>query len=233
MTQFSWGDHYKALRSWIQAIENVGVLVTQYSGVDVSEARGFSISDRPLPLIAVNASDSPRGRIFTLMHEVAHLALNLGGLCDLHDEVTTHQDIEPFCNSIAGEILVPESAILSEDIVIRNDSFEWSDDDLHTLASRFMVSKEVILRRLLTLGRTTPQIYKEKRISFLEEYSRLKQKGFIEYYRKVLRNNGNTYTALVLSAFQTDAITANDVSRYLGNVKLKHVDSMARDLNFY
>jgi Zn-dependent peptidase ImmA (M78 family) len=232
-TQFSWRDRYEALRSWIEAIEMAGILVSQYSGVTVSEARGFSIADRPLPLIAINAGDSPRGRIFTLMHEVAHLVLNLGGLCDLHDEITTHNDIEPFCNSVAAEILVPESAILSEDIVIRNDSPEWSNDDLRILANRFMVSQEVILRRLLSLGRTTDQIYKEKRISFLEQYSRIKRKGFIEYYRKVLRNNGNTYTALVITAFQTNAITANDVSRYLGNVKLKHVDSIAHELNFF
>jgi Zn-dependent peptidase ImmA (M78 family)/transcriptional regulator with XRE-family HTH domain len=229
-TQMSWKDPYEALRSWIIAAENSGVLVCQFSGVEIKEARGFSISDQPLPVLSINTQDSPRGRIFTLLHEVAHLSLNLGGLCDLHEEKDTEDELEPFFNQVAGETLVPSSAILSQDLVYLNDSPEWSDGSLQTLANRFMVSREVILRRLLTLGRTTRGFYDMKRRQFLEEYTAYARTGFVEYHRKVLRNNGIAFTSLLLNAYYSEVISARDLSRYLGNVKLKHVHSIEHDL---
>ena len=65
-------------------LERVGVLVFQTGGVSLDEMRGFSISAEPFPVIVVNAKDSPRGRVFTLIHEFAHILTNRGGLCDLH-----------------------------------------------------------------------------------------------------------------------------------------------------
>ena len=59
------------------------------------------------------------------------------------------------------------------------------------LASRFRVSKEVILRRLLILGRTTSDSYEGTREQFLEQYRKRKlseSSGGPAYYRLVLRD---------------------------------------------
>ena len=77
-----WKNEYDALNSWKEAIENMGVLVFQVSGISVEyEMRGFSISELPYPTIVLNRNDSPLGRIFTLIHEFGHLMLKKGGIC--------------------------------------------------------------------------------------------------------------------------------------------------------
>jgi transcriptional regulator with XRE-family HTH domain len=68
-----WASVYEALNGWKAAVEALGALVFQVSGVPVEEMRGCSISLRPLPIIVLNSADSPLGRIFTLLHEVQHL----------------------------------------------------------------------------------------------------------------------------------------------------------------
>ncbi len=228
--QMGWRNHYEALREWIKSIERLGILVCQFGGINVQEARGFAIDEQPLPVVAINAKDSPRGRIFTLFHELAHIVLHCGGLCDLHDEQNTDGDLEPLCNQVAGEALVPASVLLAQNEVISNTILTWSDENLEILASRFMVSREVILRRLLTLGRSTQHFYRTKRKQFLEEYASRKTGGFLEYFRRVLRDNGLAYTSIVMNAFHNDVITEMDVSRFLGDIKLKHVDSIQQEL---
>lgn len=91
-----------------------------------------------------------------------------------------------------------------------------------------MVSREALLRRLLDLGRTTEAFYRERRDRFLEEYrlQRETQGGFLQYHRRVLRDNGEAFTGLILNAFDQKAISERDVSHHLGDVKLTHVDAI-------
>lgn len=83
--QAEWRFDYDAFRNWRTLVEESGILALQATGVQLNEARGFSISINPLPVVVVNIKDAPRGRIFTLLHEVAHVMLSDGGTCDLHD----------------------------------------------------------------------------------------------------------------------------------------------------
>jgi Zn-dependent peptidase ImmA (M78 family)/DNA-binding XRE family transcriptional regulator len=226
--QYAWRDHYEALREWTRAAERRGILVFQFSDVEVQEARGFSLPNAPLPIVALNGKDSPRGRIFTLMHELAHVALGQAGLCDLHDR--DHIDwVEPFCNAVAAEALVPRTQLpLAAEVREHRGGHEWSDRSLLSLSNKFMVSREVVLRRLLALGMTSAEFYEAKRAQFLKEY-RLQeenQDGFLQYFRRVLRDNGEAFTSLVLSAYDQKSISERDVSHHLGDVKLIHVDSI-------
>ena len=105
---------------------------------------------------------------------------------------------------------------------------EWDDMILGALSRRFMVSREVVLRRLLTLGLTTAQFYEAKRREFLEDYARQGEGrgGFLQFHRRILRDNGEAFTALVLNAFDRESFSERDVSHHLGDVKLQHVDSI-------
>lgn len=235
--QYSWKDPYRALNSWISAIENLGVLVFHVSNVDVSEMRGFSLSERPFPVIAVNAQDSPRGRIFTLFHELTHLALYTSGVCDLREPELSitgeYNSVEVYCNRVAGEVLVPADAILQEEIVARNSQACWEDWQLSELADKFMVSQEVILRRLLLLGRTTKWFYEKKRAEYLETYytrNKTTKGGFLQYHRRILRDNGIAYTSLILSAYYNELISLKELSSFLGGIKLTHIESIERIL---
>jgi len=69
--QRSWQDQYEAFRRWRTQLESEGVLAFQATDVEIDEACGFSIAERPLPAVVVNIKDSVYGRVFTLVHELA------------------------------------------------------------------------------------------------------------------------------------------------------------------
>jgi hypothetical protein len=76
------------------------------------------------------------------------------------------------------------------------------------------VSREVVLRRLLILDRTTQQFYERKRKQFEEEYRNQQdqQEGFAPPYRMAITTAGPLFTRLVLSNYLLDEITASEVS---------------------
>jgi len=126
--------------------------------------RGFSISEIPYPTITLNRSDSPLGRIFTLIHEFSHLLLDKGGLCTLTVNDENHFEIEKFCNAISGAALVPEFLLKNIEIVKNQEKEkEWEYDELDYLKKIFWASHEVILRRLLIIEKTDTAYYQKKR----------------------------------------------------------------------
>ncbi|MCX6874858.1 MAG: helix-turn-helix transcriptional regulator [Verrucomicrobia bacterium] len=78
-SQLNWANEWQAWASWRAAVESLGVLVFQFPGVPLEEARGVSLLRWPLPVAGVNSKESsPEARSFTLMHEVIHLMLAAG-----------------------------------------------------------------------------------------------------------------------------------------------------------
>lgn len=218
--QIAWKSGYDSFNNWRSALENAGVLVFQASGVEVSEARGFSISDASLPVIVVNIKDSVNGRIFTLFHELAHIMLREGGMCDLHED----DRYEAFCNRVAAATLMPRNRILHDEVVVLKTSASvWDDTEIKYLANRYGVSEEAALRRMLSLGRTTASFYTEKREQYREQYIGRKGKGGpVPPFRKTISRVGHAFAKLVLSNYYQDYITASDVSDFL-EVRLKHL----------
>lgn len=234
--QARWSGDYDALNTWLTVFEVRGILVFQSGEVLLEEMRGFSLNERRLPVIVLNAKDAPRGRVFTLMHEFTHLLLSQGGLCDplrvRRHARTPDERVEVFCNRTAGAILVPSDALLEHPLVapVRSPR-EWGDSTLQRLADQFAVSREVMLRRLLILGRATDDFYERKREEYLAQYRAVaaqtrEREGFAPLFRVVVRDNGREYTRLVLEAFDRERITPADVSDYLG-VRLKHLEDIA------
>lgn len=230
--QQDWRTKYEALGAWRAAIEKHNVLVFQtlnYNRIETAEMRGFSIGGSHLPVIVLNTKDDAHGRIFTLMHEFTHIVLGHGGVCDLSPidrGVTDEQRVEVFCNYVAAALLVPEQALLDHVVVRQHGAHRWADEELEVLSSAFRVSNEVILRRLLTLGRLDPSEYEEWRRKRAVEYDQSapipEQPHPIPPSWRVLASNGAAFTQMVLEAYYRDAITARDVSAFLGT-KLRHI----------
>jgi Zn-dependent peptidase ImmA (M78 family) len=222
-----WNDSYAALRGWRAALEEIGILVFQFRGVEISELRGFSVRDIQFPVIAVNASDAPNARIFTLQHEFAHLLLNTAGMCDLVPaERTNHPDqaVEAFCNAFAATLLVPRQAILgSIGVTAFSRPRDWTDEQISRLAREFCVSSEVIARRLSALGGASREFYLKKRTEYQmrAEATRDKVSFGPTPATKALWSVGQEFTRIAFDAYDRDAISASDLSEFLG-VKTKH-----------
>lgn len=197
---------YEALRFWRDSIEARGVLVFQAS-ISKREMRGFSIWDSPLPVSVVNTKDSPYGRVFSMVHELTHLMLRSGGLCDLGED-----KIEVFCNAVAGETLVPSEFLLQERTVRDNrTNHTWSDESLLAVANRYSVSREVILRRLLSLGKTTQEFYRLKRDEWKKVFELRNAKdsgsgGIVLPHVKAVSTAGKTFVRLVLDSYHQEKI---------------------------
>lgn len=227
---------YEHVNYWVAALEAAGILVLATAGgrVETTEMRGLSLFFDQAPVIMVNGADAPRGRLFTLLHEYAHLLLHTGGLCDLiTDTAATTPDraLEARCNAIAADILMPAPAVLARPEVIgrRHTPTSWNYDALAAAAAPFGVSAEAFLRRLLTLGRVTPAFYQAKRGEFQRRYEeedgRAKPKGG-DWYRNTVRDLGKGYVRLVTDAHRRRVIDSLTAADYL-NAKVGQISGLA------
>jgi Zn-dependent peptidase ImmA (M78 family)/DNA-binding XRE family transcriptional regulator len=237
--QFAWLRPEESFAGWMEAVEATGVYVLRTSEVALEEMRGFSISTGPIPIIFVNALDFPRGQVFTLLHEFAHLMLREGGLCDLLEPDSGQgRQVEAWCNAVAAATLMPASAFLDNDVLRPPGVRTWDDEVLSQLSARWGASREAVLRRLVTLHRATMAFYLQKRVEYQAAYAqhreeeRLRRKqsrGGPPPYRMAVRDRGRPYVRLVLDAYQRDQITPSSVSNLL-SLKLKHLTALEQEV---
>jgi Zn-dependent peptidase ImmA (M78 family) len=231
--QRTWGDEREALYGWIEALEELDVLVLHAQKIDTAEVRGFSISAPKAPAIVLNGADWIRPRIFTLLHEFAHILLNNTGLCDLHERRPDKAsgDVEVFCNQVAAAALLPADEFRSG-LPSTPGGGRWPDASLRGLSVRYGVSAEVVLRRLYSLDLTTWDYLEEKRREWRQAFDAFrstqkdrKQKGGPDRAVMRVRDLGPAYIRTALDAYHRDAINASDLSRYL-DVKLNHLPKL-------
>lgn len=225
----NWKNKYDALNTWKKSIENIGVLIFQISGVETEIMRGFSIPEIPYPTIVLNRNDSVFGRIFTLLHEFSHLMLNKGGICTYRRKDEEEFEIEKFCNDVAGEVLVPNNILRYLNIVMEHTNLKWENDELDDLKKIFWVSKEVILRRLLIMKKTTRKNYQELR-NYWKSLPKPFKEAFKEpQYKKTVSTHSNNYIEIVLNAMHENKISPYDVSYYL-SMDLKNLPKLVKHL---
>src|SRR5271157_16384 len=233
--QGKWKDDFHAFNGWRLAIENSDILVFLVPKVSVEEMRGFSIPNPPFPAIALNRKDSPAARSFSIHHEFCHILLNEPGLCEplavMHNG-TQEQNVEMFCNHVAGAVLVPPLELQRNATVVQHENgLDWKDEEIAQIARKFRVSKEVALRRLATLGLASSDNYTDLvRLWKTRTLPPPEEQGFAETgSQKILRLQGKAYVNLILEAYREEKITERDISDYL-NMKLKYLDSLQETL---
>ena len=164
--QVVWKSDEVALKRWRESIEAMGVFVFKapFKQKDIS---GFCLPDADFPLIYLNNSTTKTRQIFSLLHELAHLLLNVAGISKFDDSYVNRlpapeRRIEQFCNKVAAEILIP-SGDFARQIVDLPRNAELAEDYLFAnLASRYGVSREAVLRRLRDLERVGQAFYEKK-----------------------------------------------------------------------
>lgn len=235
--QSSWRTANDALNGWVRAVDAAGILVlqtiSQSEPIELAEMRGFSITSGVIPVIVLNSDDPHRGRIFTLGHEVIHVMLRGGGLCDLDER---GDEVEVFCNAAAAALLMPRQELLNQPLVAPvREPKEWTLDELDALSRMFGTSQEAVLRRLTTIDRATREFYLQMRGELLDRYeehrrSRLRSSGGPDWDVMRVRDLGRRYVQVVTDAYARDAIGLSTVSDFLGT-KVKHIDAIRERAN--
>jgi len=230
------GTKFEHLNTWTAALEEAGVLIMATSGgrVTTTEMRAFSLYYDALPVIMVNGSDAARGRLFSLLHEYAHLLLHTSGLCDtITDTSATNPDraLEARCNAIAAAILMPRELVLESAEVRGRQALpdSWEYTSLKDAAAPFGVSAEAFARRLLTLGRISPAFYQARRVEFLAAYANEEEQaaaGGGNWYRTTARDLGKGFVRRIADARRRRVIDSYMAAAFL-NVKVDQIDRLA------
>ena len=178
-----------------ERIESFGVLVFKSGivqsntrrGLSVKEFRGFALADPLVPIVFINGQDSEAAWIFSLVHELAHIWIGETGVSDISPAPKMQGDfVEQFCNKVAGEFLTPEKTFLAQ---WNQSSVEKIDD----LSRYFKVSKLVIARRAVDLGKISWSVYQD----IAEASKRKKGSGGNPYATIPVRNSKRFTTTLV------------------------------------
>jgi Zn-dependent peptidase ImmA (M78 family)/transcriptional regulator with XRE-family HTH domain len=207
---------YETLNFWKRLLESNGLLIFQTSGVSLPIMRGACISSDILPVIIINSYDTENGRIFSLFHELVHIILNEEGISNFrYHSQESFDPIEVFCNQVSAEVLVPSKLLNNHPIVLYHDQkdYSWTNKELTRLSQLFCVSQEVILRRLLSLGRTSNSFYQEFRENQVLPLKKKQTGG--NYYRNIIAKNGGLFLNLALEGYYQNKISASSLSDYI------------------
>ncbi len=217
--QRGWRDERAALRAWRRAVERRGIYVLQLS-MPKAEVRAFSLSQGP-PVIVLNQSDFVRSRVFSLLHEYAHVLLGTGAIClpgSGRRAMEQSASVEVFCNRFAGAVLVPGDALEREPIAVEMAKSRKAPDRdvLDKLARRFHVSSAVMSYRL----RQREMITQTAFTKLWEDWDRFpippSGGGGMTTGERVLATYGVGLTSLVLNAASREVLTPADAGQYLG-----------------
>lgn len=124
----------------------IGNLGSHHTNIPVEVFRGFALADPIAPFIVINDLDAHSARSFTLLHELAHIALGQTGVSAAMSDL----EVEKFCNEVAARILLGD-----DDLSKKN----WAGLELEQLVqaassygSARNISGSLIVYRLLREG---------------------------------------------------------------------------------
>ena len=214
-------------------IESLNILVMQDT-MEINVARGFALVDGYPRVIMINSADKPRPRLFTLLHEYAHILLKKDGICTPNSEnfknysASHNPSIERWCNKFAGAVVMPKTEFL--ELFKRADMRHEASAVVAALSSEFCTSKMATAVRILNLIGNDP-----RREKYLEYYNSIAFKSATpnkdrgrngrNLVKECINRNGMLYARLVSDSRDMDLITTSDMIKYL-NLKIKYFEDL-------
>src|SRR5579859_5519356 len=236
--QLSWASDYDALNAWRSAVERLNVLVLQ-AGMPVEEVRAFSLAPSSPAVIVLNSGDAPTARIFSLFHELGHLVRGQQGICDPASELMRTADElaeERFCNRFSGALLVPQQAVMHDQLAKAVAANESPESPLGTLASRYKVSRQVMWYRLREVGLINTEVFgagwavlglSDKR----PEHERAPGTPFVNppAWRRALLEDGRGFVSKALEALDRGLVGPADLVDWL-EIKTPDIGKLEQQL---
>lgn len=219
----------KAFKFLIERTEEAGIFVVvngvvgtnNRKALSVEEFRGFVLYDEIAPFVFINGKDAVAGKIFTLVHEIAHVLIGESASFNLSFHKEHDNKIEQFCNQVAANFLVPEA------LLERYYNGAEEERPYEQLARRCKVSQVVIARRLLD----TQRISRAQFFRFYKGYTApkpsVKKKGGGDFYRSVPYRVSSRFFDIVHTAMLQNSIRPTDAFRLTG-LKTKTYNSFLK-----
>jgi Zn-dependent peptidase ImmA (M78 family)/DNA-binding XRE family transcriptional regulator len=231
--QKGWKDHWTAFRSLKKIIESKNILIFQFS-FDKRNIRGFVLKDMKPYTIVLNSStnDHISARVFTLLHEYAHILLNesKSALCYPGDApiVENNKDavMERWCDNFAGCFLMPKEQFVNDfSSDLRYDRIRW-------LSNKYKVSKLAVLTRLYVLEEISWPQYEAQRNIITQKDFKIDETsgGGGKIPSKItIRERGQKFCSLVLESNRRNLITTNEALEFL-DLKLSNINELKKEL---
>lgn len=211
----------EALELWRDAIEETGIFVFKRS-FKQNNISGFCLLHEKFPVIFLNNKTSFTRQIFTILHELAHLAFDVSGVCSVD---TTYipllepadRRIEEWCDKFAAEVLVPNSSFLA----LMGKSF--NQERIESIAKQFRVSPAVIAWKSFDLNLIDKTWLNELMQEYFPDNWRTYKKaeddnssGGGDYYNTQLQYLSRRYLIEAYQKYSTGKISSSAFSDYLG-----------------
>ncbi|MEO9188407.1 MAG: ImmA/IrrE family metallo-endopeptidase [Acetobacteraceae bacterium] len=213
----------------------LGDLGTHHSDVSEDVFRGFALADDIAPFVVINDNDAAPGRAFTLLHELAHIWIGATGVSGPLRGAAANK-VERFCNSVAGEFLLPLEAVAGLQSARGADVLQalvLTDN----VARAWNVSQGVVTYRFLMNGWISDQVAAILFKTFADRWRAERQRtrqtrepddtgpGFYIVRRSRL---GTALLDVVRRALQEDALTHTKAAKILG-VNPSSVDQLLHE----
>ena len=197
---------------WKEILEEKNIfifLTSKYNGwshVDKALLRGLAIYHQKLPIIIINDSDSKKAQSFTLFHELGHLLRKESAIDDWGDY---HQQVERWCDELAGSVLMPAGQFQNAASNINLDDL----DEIKSVACDFQVSAYACLVRLRQLRLIDQEDYLRFEAQLASEYRKLQKKlkesaggPARKRPQEVLKQYGNIYAKAIFQSYHNNEI---------------------------
>jgi Zn-dependent peptidase ImmA (M78 family) len=215
--QGQWWDQsgYTGLRTWIDAVESLGILVMQDGSLPVELVRGFAAPHPQVPLIVVNSQDDARARVFSIIHELGHLNLAVTG-----EQIGSQT--EQWCDEFAGEVLMPREWT---EAALRELRGRAPLDAVDNLALRFGVTPSAAAVRIAKY-QLWEQAVVDGVIEAIARRAPRERGSGGDYYRTQIGRLGPSFIGLVFEALDSQTITYPTASTLLDGVKVSNFEKL-------
>jgi Zn-dependent peptidase ImmA (M78 family) len=211
--QLDQSREYDAVRFWTTQIAKTGIYVAQLS-FPYEEVRAFCRERDGVRLIVVSSKDFPRGRSFSMLHELGHLLLGGDAMCKPRSDgapASHPTNEEAFCNAFAAAMLMPEKQFKNDPDVVAFRGRTVELGDAQKLAWKYGASELAGLRRLASVGYISQENYARLQAETEDAYSGREPRSDGLRIRKqagrMINENSRLYAAEVLDAHARGDIT--------------------------
>jgi Zn-dependent peptidase ImmA (M78 family) len=216
--QKKWKTTYDAFKALRGMIEGDNIIVLQTS-MPMEDARGFALVDELPAVIVINSKDQIEARLFSLMHEFAHVLLGESGVSMSEDKLSFERSdpVEKWCDTFASEFLLPQE--LAGSIFAENKQSLTETKILNTLSKKYKVSKKFLLYSMRKLDFISAKQFEDVLNRYKKELSKLEKRrtggGGLTSDKRCLAEKGQKFVSLVLDNVEKGYITRSDALDYL------------------